>query len=503
MPSGIVIVGLGPGNPQQLTLEAWRLLEGAQEVYLRTERHPTVASLPKGVRYPSFDSVYDTRTSFEEVYDEIARQVVDRGASDDGVIYAVPGHPLVGETSVLRILNLAKERGLPVRVVPGVSFLEPMLTALGLDALDGLQICDATLLAQRLHPPLDPDVGAVIGQLYSRELAADVKLTLMNLYPDDHPVRLVWQAGTSAEQVRDLPLYTLDRQSDLDHLTSAYLPPLERPGSLSSYQDVMARLRAPNGCPWDREQTHRSLRTYLLEETYEVLAALDAEDTELLKEELGDLLLQVLFHAQIAVENGDFRLIDSVAYAIEKLVRRHPHVFADVDVASSDEVLLNWEQIKRQEKAEANETKELVSMLSGINKALPALSQAMEVQKRVARVGFDWPEIDPVIDKVSEEIRELRQAPDHDRRSAEMGDLLFSIVNVARRLEIDPESALREASGRFTSRFGAVERHAAANGLQLESMSLEEMDRIWEQAKLEEPSQLGATAQPGIGVASD
>jgi tetrapyrrole methylase family protein/MazG family protein len=252
---------------------------------------------------------------------------------------------------------------------------------------------------------------------------------------------------------------------------------------MSSYQELMARLRAPDGCPWDREQTHLSLRTYLLEETYEVLAALDREDSHLLKEELGDLLLQVLFHAQIARENGDFRLIDAVAYAIEKLVRRHPHVFADAQVSDSDEVLLNWEQIKRQEKAAANDAQAFTSMLSGINKALPALSQAMEVQKRVARVGFDWPEIAPVIDKVAEEARELREAPDEAHRTAELGDLLFSLVNVSRKLGIDPESALRQTSGRFVSRFQVIERYAAQHGLALEEMSLAQMDSLWEEAK--------------------
>ncbi|MBN1401239.1 MAG: nucleoside triphosphate pyrophosphohydrolase [Anaerolineae bacterium] len=483
MAPGVTIIGLGPGDPGQLSLEAWRLLEAAPEVYLRTGRHPTVEALPRAAIYATFDEVYEREETFEAVYEEIARRVLALGERPDGVLYAVPGHPLVGETSVVRILEMAQAHDLPVRIVAGISFLEPTLTALGLDALDGLQICDATLLAQRLHPLLDPDVGALIGQLYSRELAADVKLTLMNLYHDEHPVHLVYHAGMPDERVRDLPLYELDRQTDFDHLTSAYLPPLARPGGLSSYQEIMARLRAPEGCPWDREQTHRSLRTYLLEETYEVLAALDADDPKLLKEELGDLLLQILFHAQIAQENGDFGLTDSMAYAIEKLVRRHPHVFGQASVANAEEVLLNWEQIKRQEKAEANVDRPFVSMLSGINRALPALSQAMEVQKRVARVGFDWPGIQPVLDKVLEEMDELRAAQDAQSRSAEIGDLLFSLVNLARWMEHDPESALREATARFVRRFEAIERHASERDIPLEQMTLEEMDRIWESAK--------------------
>jgi tetrapyrrole methylase family protein/MazG family protein len=481
MSAGITIVGLGPGSPDQLTLEAWRALEAAPEVYLRTAQHPTVAGLPQGPRYVSFDEVYESLETFERVYDEIARRVLALGQREEGVVYAVPGHPLVGETTVTRILAQAEALALPVRITAGISFLEPTLTALGVDAFDGLQICDATLLAAQHHPNLEPDVAALVVQIYNRRLAADAKLTLMNLYRDDQPITLVRSAGTPQQAVRAIPLHALDRQDDLDHLTSIYIPPLARRGSLASYQDVVARLRAPDGCPWDREQTHQSLRTHLLEETYEVLAALDADDMRLLREELGDLLLQVLLHAQIATEDGDFKLIDSAGDAMTKLIRRHPHVFGETTVNGADDVLRNWEQIKREEKGVA-----FVSMLSGLNKALPALTQAVEMQRRVARVGFDWPAADPVIDKVREELDEFRQAADAAQRAAELGDILFSLANVARWHEIDAESALRAACARFSRRFAAIERQAAAQGRALEEMPLDEMDALWEQAKRQE-----------------
>ena len=255
--------------------------------------------------------------------------------------------------------------------------------------------------------------------------------------------------------MRELPLYDLDRQSDVDHLTSS-ISALDKPGSVARFQDVVAHLRAPDGCPWDREQTHQTLRTHLLEETYEVLDALDADDMAKLREELGDLLLQILLHAQIAVEDGDFKLIDTVQDVIAKLVRRHPHVFAGETVQDSAEVLRHWEQIKRQERGER-----FASLLSGVSRALPSLSQALEMQRRAARVGFDWDSIEPVEAKVAEELDEFRQAPDPERRSAEFGDLLFSLVNLARWHAIDPESALREANGRFARRFESIERHAA------------------------------------------
>jgi tetrapyrrole methylase family protein/MazG family protein len=224
------------------------------------------------------------------------------------------------------------------------------------------------------------------------------------------------------------------------------------------------------------------LRTSLLEETYEVLAALDADDMDDLRGELGDLLLQIIFHAQIAVEDGDFRLADTVADTVEKLIRRHPHVFANEQVADADDVLRHWEQIKRAERAARGES-EFTSMLAGINKALPALSQAMEMQRRVARVGFDWRQSGDVAAKVAEEVGEYLAAGGVTERAAEFGDLLFSLVNLARWQEIDPESVLREASARFARRFAAMERHAQEAGTPLEEMTLGEMDALWEQAK--------------------
>jgi len=318
-------------------------------------------------------------------------------------------------------------------------------------------------------------------QLYSRDLAAEVKMTLMSLYHDDHPVTIVRAAGTADEAVRTVALYGLDRQTDWDHLTSVYVPPLARPGSVASYQNVVAALRAPGGCPWDREQTHATLRTHLLEETYEVLAALDADDMPALREELGDLLLQILLHAQIASEDGDFLLTESIQQVIEKLVRRHPHVFSGQTVADSDQVLRNWEQIKRQERADKGDS--FRSLLAGVPLALPALSRALEVQRRVARVGFDWPSAEPVRAKLAEELAEFDAATDEAARGAELGDLLFSAVNIARWYGLDPESILRDTVRRFSERFAHVEQRAQEMGRPLEELTSEEMDALWEEAK--------------------
>ncbi|MFQ6058407.1 MAG: nucleoside triphosphate pyrophosphohydrolase [Anaerolineae bacterium] len=478
MTRGITIVGLGPGDAAHLTLEAREILEQAQEVYLRTRRHPAVAALPPHLTVHSFDHLYEASETFAQVYQAIAEQVLALGQRPQGVIYAVPGHPLVGEESVRRILAGAKEQGLAVQIVAGLSFIEPVLTCLGLDPLGGLQIVDATELAARHHPNLDPDIPALVGQLYSRELAADVKLTLLNLYPPEHTVTLVRAAGTAEEEARAFPLYELDRQEGVDDLTTLYLPPLPRPSSLITLQDVVAHLRAPDGCPWDREQTHQTLRPHLLEETYEALAALDADDPQVLREELGDLLLQILLHAQIAVEDGEFSLAQVAESIIAKLIHRHPHVFGDVVVADAQEVLHNWEQLKREERGEKG------GIFSGISLTLPALARSQEIQKRVARLGFDWPHREGVWTKVEEELRELRGAREEEG-AREFGDLLFVLVNLARWLGVDAESALREANERFVARFARMEQAAAERGLDLGQMTLDEMNELWEEVKVQ------------------
>lgn len=474
----ITILGLGPGNPAHLTREAWQVLQEADEVHLRTKLHPTVASLPAHLVLHSFDELYEQKTDFAEVYEEIAARVLALAERPQGVIYAVPGHPLVGEASVQRILALAPQRGLEVRIVEGLSFVEPVLTCLGLDALDGLQLVDATELAARHHPPLNPDRPTLVGQLYGRHLASDVKLTLLNLFPAEHPVVLVRGAGTAEEKVTTLPLCELDRSEEIDHLTTLYLPPLPQASSLESFQDTIAHLRAPDGCPWDREQTHQSLRATLLEETYEVLTALDTDDMDALCEELGDLLLQILLHAQIAVEEGDFSLAQVIEKINAKIRRRHPHVFGDMVVSGTEEVLHNWEELKREERGEAGG-----SILGNVPPTLPALAQAQSYQRRVAGVGFDWPDVEGVVAKVAEEVEELRRASNAVKREEELGDLLFSLVNLARWLGVDAESALRAANARFARRFAAMEDLCRQRGLHLAELSLAELDALWEEVK--------------------
>ncbi len=252
---------------------------------------------------------------------------------------------------------------------------------------------------------------------------------------------------------------------------------------MPTFQETIAHLRAPEGCPWDREQTHQTLRRHLLEETYEVLEALDEDDPEALCEELGDLLLQVVLQTQIAVDEEEFRMPDVIAGIDAKIKRRHPHVFGDVKVNGADDVTRNWEAIKKAEKEAAGKAEERKSALDGIPRGLPALAEAEAIGGKAARQNFDWRSIDGVLAKVVEEIHELQHVEDEIEREEEFGDVLFALANVARWLKIDPEAALRAANHKFRARFREVERLAREQDRSLSEMSDRELDDLWNAAK--------------------
>jgi len=241
--------------------------------------------------------------------------------------------------------------------------------------------------------------------------------------------------------------------------------------------EIIARLRAPEGCPWDRKQTHTSLRENLLEECYEVLEALDEGDSGKLGEELGDLLMQIVLHSQIATEAGEFELGDVISSINTKLIRRHPHVFGSLKVKDAEEVVHNWEVLKQGERGADS------SMLESVPKQMPALGYSQEIQRRVAQIGFDWEDIDGVIDKLAEEVGEFKRADSQERRAEEFGDLLFTLANIARRLGIDLEAALRQANQRFYQRFTYMEEVCRQRGINLGELSFDEQNILWEEAK--------------------
>jgi tetrapyrrole methylase family protein/MazG family protein len=302
----------------------------------------------------------------------------------------------------------------------------------------------------------------------------------MALYPETHEVVLIHGAGTEEELLERGPLYQIDFSRRTAHLTSLYVPPLAYSGSLPALAETVAYLRGPDGCPWDKEQTPLSIRVGLIEEVAEALEAIESENAADICEELGDVLFHIVMQAQMAAEAGDFNLTDVIAGIDAKLRRRHPHVWGDVELSGSSEVLVNWEKLKALEKVGEAESN---SILDNIPRTFPALVQAQKIQNRVAKVGFDWPDISGVIDKVTEEIGELKAAENTADQSAELGDLLFAVVNWGRWLDIDAEISLRDANLRFEHRFREIENLARERGLDLSSADLETLDALWEEAK--------------------
>ncbi len=387
LPARLTIVGLGPGALDALTLAA-RAALGEGPVLLRTRQHPIVSFFAESRSWDSCDDLYERATSFSELYAEIARRVLSRARAGP-LVYAVPGHPLVGEATVRQLLSDAPLHGIEIAIIPGLSFIDAVLPILRIDPLaDQLQIVDALELVSCLEGgpfaagrlPLSPLRPALIGQVYDRLVASQAKLVLSRIYPEDVQVTVVRNAGNADVAVQGLPLYELDRYP-YDAATTIFLPAIDVLDArvTEALQQVVARLRSPTGCPWDREQTHHSLRRYLLEETYEALDAIEEDDDEALREELGDVLLQVIMHAQIAEERGAFVYEDIVSSVIEKLVRRHPHVFGQARAESANAVLARWEEIKAAERGERARTKPLYP------RTMPALVRAQQLLARLSR----------------------------------------------------------------------------------------------------------------------
>ena len=455
----IHIIGLGPGDPGLITRRAWELITQAPAIWVRTREHPAIPDIARHTTIHSYDALYETYDDFDAVYAAIAEDLVARGAAGD-VVYAVPGDPAVAERTPWLIRQRANAQGIPVTIHSSVSFLEPTFAALDADPIRGLQVIDAQRLAELHHPPGSLGMGLLVPQLYNRLLAGDVKLTLMNAYPDDHQVTLISGAGTAGLRLRTMPLYELDRHDDLDDMTTLWVPPLPYAATYEDLQEIIAHLRAPDGCPWDRKQTHQSLRPYLLEETYEVLDALDADDPDALKEELGDLLIQVALHVQIATETGEFKLADVIHHVVDKLIRRHPHVFGDVNVRDAEEVARNWEAIKQQEREENGEQEKKKTLLDGIPAALPALSRAQTYVSRLARIGYPLPD-------------------SLDWSEEELGWALLRLTEQAEASGVDAEAALRAVTRQLREMLVALEEEAERQGEDFLRLSDEEKRRRW------------------------
>lgn len=495
----ITVIGMGPGSLDAMTVGSLRRLHKLSQegvpIYARTFQHPSVEPLrSEGIRFVgSFDSEYERAADFRSLYKTIAQSLVVSSRAAGQIAYAVPGHARIAEQSVAELVHLTEQQNVGLEFEGGSSFIDAALHAVTPDI--PLKILDALDLIRRPGPYeaeiewYDARAAHYIIQVYDQAVASDLKLVLLEVLPPESQVALIRNAGLADQTVSHCALSELDRSGiKFDHLSTLVIPRqvnAERLVTLASLLDIMARLRNPDGgCPWDVEQTPQSLGRFLLEESYEVIAASAEDDPEHYAEELGDVLLQVIFHAQIAREAGKFNFRDVLRYVIEKLVRRHPHVFGDTKVSGSEEVLRNWNSIKAQESGRVQRE----SVFAGIPSSLPALMLAQEVSKRAAATGFEWETIEDVFAKLTEEVEELRTAladRDADAVASEVGDLLFTAVNVSRFCTVDAETALIRMVSRFRKRFQRIEEHAASLGVITSSLGAETMNHVWVQAKKE------------------
>ncbi|TMW69951.1 nucleoside triphosphate pyrophosphohydrolase [Alteribacter natronophilus] len=480
----ITVVGLGAGDLAQLPLGSYRQLKEADRLFVRTEDHPVLDDLKEeGLQWESFDAVYEENDRFSDVYGTITASLFDHVLKGD-LVYAVPGHPLVAEETVQRLLSEQEKNNVKVNIQGGQSFLDPVFASLKIDPIEGFQLVDGTALNGE---ELELRHHMVICQVYDTFVASEVKLTLMEHLPDDYPVTVVTAAGSSGEKLAEVPLFELDRVTGINNLTAVYVPPVKDEALLTRdfarLREVIATLRGPGGCPWDQKQTHESLKPFLIEEAYEVIEAIDAGDDDHLAEELGDVLLQVMLHAQIGEDSGFFTISDVIGHITEKMVRRHPHVFAEAEADTADSVVTQWEEIKKTEKGETGKGE---GLLDSIPASLPGLLRAYKVQKKAAKAGFDWPDEAPMHEKLREELTEWEQELASGNTGAaaeEFGDVLFTIVNLARYHKIDPEEALRRTNNKFIRRFRFIEETVAASGLSMEDQTLDQLDALWEEAK--------------------
>lgn len=482
----LILAGLGPGTLDRAPSDIRAaLFDPANRVILRTARHPAAAEVLE--RRPDAevcDDLYEAAEAFEEVYEAIAERVLAAAGEGAGpVIYAVPGSPLYGETSVAVLRKRCRAAGRPVRVLAAPSFLDEVWAALELDPAErGFTVLDG----RDLPDPLMLYLPTVVFQVDTPVVLAEAAAQLARNLAADTPATVLTDLGTPQASRAVYPIGAVPSEA-AGLRTSLFLDPPDT--GLVGAVRVMRRLRAE--CPWDRRQTHESLIPYAVEETHELAEAVsrlpagapDVADPDYgayadVEEELGDLLLQVIFHSNLAAEAGAFDLEDAAEGLLRKLVRRHPHVFGDAEAADADEVTANWQAIKAAEKPRA-------SLLDGVPGSLPGLERAAEMQRRAARVGFDWPDAPSVTAAVQEELDELTEAleeggPEGRAAARELGDLLFAAVNLARHMKADPEIALRRATARFERRFRRMEELD-----DLASAGLDRLNTLWEQTKQE------------------
>ena len=456
--------------PAALTLAQQNALTSGLPVFVQTKLHPSADYLRgQQIDVLSMDDLFESSDDFDALNDAIAERLCNMG----DCVYVATGN--IQRSQLPAIQRIANARGIQVAVLP-------YMTA-GQIAFPEREQAIA-ISAHDLPEQIDPEQNYVVEEIDSRIVAGDAKLFLSEYYPDESAVVLACIGNDGKYTSREIKLCELDRQKQYDATTILYVPgTVYESRTRHGFDDVMRivrRLRAPNGCPWDREQTHESLKNALLEESYELIDAIDEDDDAHICEEMGDVLLQFALHAAIAEEQSAFTARDACTELVEKLIYRHPHVFGSIRVSGSDEVLKNWDALKMSQRKQTTQTE----VLKSVPKSFPALLRSRKVQKKAADVGFDWENAQQAFYKIGEETGELRMAMEQGSNiEEEMGDLLFAVVNVARLLKLEPEFLLMQATDKFIQRFEKMEQLAKARGNELKDLPFPEQDKLWDEAK--------------------
>ena len=464
----ITIIAAGLGTLDTLTIGGLRAIESAGRVVLQTGHVPLAAALAeRGIAFDTLDSVYDAAADFDDFNTKAAEALAAAGSA----VFCALGS--IWSSAIAAAL---RELGCETQVLPGVSPAGAALDAAGVSAEAAQAFTASSFAGARFLP----GVPVVVTEVDSAYKAADVALRLMEVYPHDLMVWVVRASGAQQAELR-----TLARLEGWDYASAIVAaPPAFIAQSGYGFYDLcqlLAMLRSDEGgCPWDREQTHASLKPYLLEEAYEVMDAVDREDPAALADELGDVLMQAVFHAQIGAEHGEFTIDDVTTAICTKMIRRHVHIFGKEHADTAKDVADTWERVKRKEKG----MRSFAESLRDVPRAMSQLIRAAKIQKKAASIGFDWPDASGAMEKAAEELEELRQAvATGEGVEEEAGDLLFSAVNVLRLLKLSPDTALDGACNKFIARIERMEAAAAASGQRLESLSLEQLNRLWDAAK--------------------
>lgn len=478
----IVIAGMGTSSIEHITLKTYNAILNAEKIFIRTKMHESAEDiLTLRPDAQCFDDIYDSYDNFEDVYEKIT-DILIKQAYVNNILYLVPGSPVFAEKTVELIIKKADLKNIEVQIFPSVSFVDAIFSSMKTDAAHNIKILNA--LELKINQ-FDKNCVILICQVYDNFIASEVKIKLMEYYNENKTVYIIQNGGEENANIIKTELHELDRQMKFDHMTSVYVPCDEEINlrDMNSLEEIMDKLRGKNGCNWDKQQTHQSLKRYMIEECYEVLDAIEKNDGEMLCEELGDVLLQVYFHASIAKDEELFNIRDVYEAICNKMINRHPHVFKNKSDFTPDKVEKEWEAIKLKEKGYLNTSESLKQM----PKQLPALMYASRVQDKVKKAGFDFENIEQIYDKLNEELCEfieaLKKKQIYDIKD-ELGDLLFSIVNISRFLKIDSEEVLKNATQKFIDRFAIVEELALSHGSDIKNTDYKKADEYWNLSKI-------------------